>query len=106
MGGHLACGLPVLQVCEEYADGQWKHLPTSKLIRLRMLGFQSTVAIEVWDRCPSEPHVLPFDLGRENGRGLMMVDALSVNFGFYPVAPWGKVVWAELAVTNQQAVCT
>ncbi|WP_157419161.1 ATP-binding protein [Actinomadura formosensis] len=90
-----------IKVCEQYADGQWKRMPTSKLIRIRLLGFGSSVAVEVWDRCPSEPQLLPLDFERENGRGLYMVDALSVGWGFYPVAPWGKVVWSELSVMQQ-----
>lgn len=31
----------------------------------------------------------------------MMVDALSMQWGFYPVTPWGKVVWSELDVCRQ-----
>src|SRR5687768_11708623 len=31
--------------------GQWQLHPPSKLIRIRLLGFPSTVAVEVWDRC-------------------------------------------------------
>lgn len=44
--------------------------------------FESSVAIEVWERCPGEPQLLPLDFECESGRGLMTVDALSVNCGF------------------------
>lgn len=90
-----------IEECEKYSNGQWRRPPASKLIRLRLLGFASTVALEVWDRCPSEPQLLPLDFERESGRGLHMVEALSVNWGFYPVTPWGKVVWSELVVCEQ-----
>lgn len=90
-----------IKICDKYGNGQWRQVPTSKLIRLRLLGFQTTVAVEVWDRCPSEPQLLPLDFESEHGRGLYMVDALSLGWGFYPVAPWGKVVWSELEVLSQ-----
>lgn len=92
-----------IEICEKYADGQWRQKPTSKLIRLRLLGLETSVAVEVWDRCPAEPRLLPLDFERESGRGLHMVEALSLNWGFYPIAPVGKVVWSELEVMRQAA---
>lgn len=92
-----------IQQCEKQPVIEWNYRPrpVSKLVRIRLLGFEASVAIEVWDRCPGEPQLLPVDFERESGRGLMMVDALSMNLGFYPVTPWGKVVWSELAVTHR-----
>lgn len=96
-----------IQECRKANESeQWQLNLTSKLIRLRLLGFASTVAVEVWDRAPGEPRLPPADLKRTDGRGLLIVEALSMNWGFYPIRPWGKVVWAELSVADQQAVGT
>lgn len=92
-----------IKECQKATEsGQQQLNPASKLIRLRLLGFASTVAVEVWDRCPGQPQLLPLDLDRENGRGLYLVDALSLQWGFYPMRPWGKVVWSELDVYPQR----
>jgi len=32
----------------------------------------------------------------ENGRGLILVDALSERWGYFPAHGGGKVVWAEV----------
>ncbi|WP_187437874.1 ATP-binding protein [Actinomadura decatromicini] len=106
VGGELvtnavdACG----EICQ---TDQWQMNGVCKYIRIRVLSFSSTVAVEVWDRLPGEPELQSFDstlLTHQlptTGRGLQMVEALSMRWGFYPVAPWGKVVWAELEVSNQ-----
>jgi len=86
------------------ALGQWQPNGVSKLIRLRLLGLSQTVAVEVWDRVPDAPLILPFSMERENGRGLYLIDSLSLRWGYYWMRPSGKVVWSELAVTNHQAV--
>lgn len=41
-----------IQQCEKHTNGQWHQVPASKLVRIRLLGFETSVAIEVWDRCP------------------------------------------------------
>jgi hypothetical protein len=96
-----------VKICEKTAReaaGRWPQVQPSKLIRLRLLALPTTVAIEVWDRCPSEPQLLPLNLERENGRGLYLVESLSQRWGFYPMRPSGKVVWCQLDVTQQPAV--
>lgn len=82
--------------------GQWQPNGVSKLIRLRLLGLPRTVALEVWDRSPDIPRLLPVSLERENGRGLYLVHELSARWGFYWMRPSGKVVWSELDVTNHK----
>jgi anti-sigma regulatory factor (Ser/Thr protein kinase) len=59
--------------------------------------------ILVWDCCPQPPvHAGPADHDAENGRGLEIVAALADCWGTVPL-PGGKVVWARLAVTRQEA---
>ncbi|MER5642645.1 ATP-binding protein [Kitasatospora sp. NPDC002227] len=49
--------------------------------------------IEVFDQSPAMPRRRPSDDFAENGRGLLLVEALSTAWGWHP-APGGKVVWA------------
>jgi anti-sigma regulatory factor (Ser/Thr protein kinase) len=82
------------------SDGHCCEAGLSKLIRLRLLGMPHTVAVEVWDRCPGEPSLRPVtDPLAEGGRGLHVVEALSLRWGVYPMRPSGKVVWSELAAS-------
>jgi hypothetical protein len=58
--------------------------------------------IEVWDSVPHAPVVRQADTDDESGRGLMLVEALCVQWGCSAVPGWpGKVMWAELAAANQ-----
>jgi anti-sigma regulatory factor (Ser/Thr protein kinase) len=54
------------------------------------------VHVEVHDGAPDAPHRQPHDMLRTRGRGLQMVEALSVRWGWTPTPP-GKVVWADVA---------
>jgi len=94
------------------------------VIWLRLTGGDGQVLVEVWDSNPEPPVRAEADLTMENGRGLLLVDAVSTNWGYYsveqdimpgelsaPTADWGpgehyeisgqrdpgsdgKVVWA------------
>jgi anti-sigma regulatory factor (Ser/Thr protein kinase) len=55
------------------------------------------VRIGVADKSHALPKMDPVADGDEAGRGLVLVDALSRRWG-YDEKPWGKTVWAELAV--------
>lgn len=52
--------------------------------------------ILVWDACPQPPVRLHADEDAETGRGLVLVDAVSERWGFYPAEDetGGKVVWS------------
>jgi Histidine kinase-like ATPase domain len=58
------------------------------------------VLVLVWDACPDPPVRLHPDGDTEGGRGLMLVEALSTRWGFYPYR-WngaeGKAVWALIS---------
>jgi anti-sigma regulatory factor (Ser/Thr protein kinase) len=68
-------------------------------IRLTLTLDRCDLAIAVHDYCPSAPK--PGNAGDddENGRGLLLVEALSRQLGWYPFEDGtpGKVVWAVLA---------
>jgi hypothetical protein len=68
-------------------------------IRLTLTPDQRELAIAVHDSCASAPE--PGDPGDddENGRGLLLVEAVSSRSGWYPFEDGtpGKVVWAVLS---------
>jgi hypothetical protein len=51
-----------------------------------------SLVLSVWDAMPVRQEAGP---GDDSGRGLMIIDALSANWGCYPEAA-GKVVWARI----------
>lgn len=64
-------------------------------VRLWLLSDTVRVVILVWDASPEPPVPMSSDDDAENGRGLLLVDALSDQWGSYPVLDeGGKVVWA------------
>jgi anti-sigma regulatory factor (Ser/Thr protein kinase) len=67
-------------------------------VQVRVLMYQASIIIEVWDRDPGTPHPQDAAPGDEGGRGLMIVAALCTQWDFSAAADGGKVVWAELAI--------
>ncbi|MEV0016725.1 ATP-binding protein [Streptomyces tendae] len=53
------------------------------------------VRVAVTDRSHAEPVLRPHMAYAEEGRGLALVDALTVGWGHDPL-PWGKRVWADV----------
>ncbi len=72
-------------------------------VRYWLLSDRKQVLIVVWDASPLPPTRLDPADDVENGRGLMLVDALSARWGWY-AAPWdaieGKAVWALAAASR------
>lgn len=63
-------------------------------IRLWLMSDGVTVEIYVWDTCLEPPMQGQVDEDAESGRGLMLVEILSANWGWYPAKKTGgKVVW-------------
>ena len=56
------------------------------------------LCIRIWDPCPTPPplHQPPPDPLTEHGRGLLIVTALSHQWGSHPAPNGGKYVWATL----------
>lgn len=51
--------------------------------------------IQVWDSCERKPQRQAPELAAESGRGLLLVETLSAEWGSYVPNGWaGKVVWA------------
>jgi anti-sigma regulatory factor (Ser/Thr protein kinase) len=95
-----------LEACSPASGkNQCRAMSVNNLIRLRLLGMPHTMALEVWDRCPGKPRLQKAPALAESGRGLEVVDELSLRWGFYPIRPQpGKIVWSELAVPATSVV--
>lgn len=64
-------------------------------VRLWLLSDAVRVVILVWDASPDPPVRMSSGDDAENGRGLLLVEAISDQWGSYPVRDeGGKVVWA------------
>lgn len=64
-------------------------------IRLWLVCDTARVLILVWDACAAPPIPTDASGGAENGRGLLLVEALSARWGCqFPPGTDGKVVWA------------
>jgi len=64
-------------------------------VRLWLLSDTVRVVILVWDASPEPPVRMSSGDDAENGRGLLLVEAVSDRWGSYPVGDeGGKVVWA------------
>jgi hypothetical protein len=68
-----------------------------KLIGLRLLELADSVVIEVWDTSRQQPLLIEPSEDQEDGRGLQLVDALSIRWRHYDASMGGKVVWCQLA---------
>jgi anti-sigma regulatory factor (Ser/Thr protein kinase) len=68
-------------------------------VRLWLLSDRVQIAILVWDANPQLPVRTTTSDNAESGRGLLLVEALSQRWGWYPAqATSGKVVWATLGL--------
>lgn len=73
--------------------GTWK--PGVPPIRLSLRSDKERVLVEVWDGDHHLPEPQGVDLLAESGRGLLLVETLSQEWGaFVPAGSSGKVAWA------------
>jgi hypothetical protein len=72
--------------------------PDLKLIGMRLLDLGDSIVIEIWDTSSRPPKLIEPSLDAEHGRGLQMVDALSIRWGHYYMRIGTKVVWCQLAL--------
>jgi anti-sigma regulatory factor (Ser/Thr protein kinase) len=66
-------------------------------VRLSLRSFPGELLIEVIDRSPDTPVSPSTGHESEHGRGLMLIDALSREWGWFPVPGGGKCVYCRLA---------
>lgn len=66
-------------------------------VRLWLLSDKPSVMILVWDSSPQPPVRIDAACDAENGRGLLLVEAISTRWNWYvPHNLVGKVVWAQI----------
>jgi Histidine kinase-like ATPase domain len=80
------------------ADARWSEVGSVAAFHVRLLLFEASIVIEVWDGDPAAPVPQEMTGDEEGGRGLSIVAALSAKWSWFPAPQSGKVVWAELAV--------
>jgi anti-sigma regulatory factor (Ser/Thr protein kinase) len=68
--------------------------PGSPAIRLILTLERGELAVLVRDDHPGAPRRKAPGAYDESGRGLLLVEALSTRFGWYPLEGGGKVTWA------------
>ena len=73
--------------------------PGSPAIRLILTLEPGELAILVRDNHPGAPRRGNPGADDESGRGLLLVEALSTRFGWYPLEGGGKVTWAVFTGT-------
>jgi anti-sigma regulatory factor (Ser/Thr protein kinase) len=82
------------------ADGKTIYTDASvglPVVHLRLLSDHKRVMVEVWDQSPAAPEIRQTEFMAESGRGLVLVEALTADWGWGHAPNWpGKVVWAEL----------
>jgi hypothetical protein len=67
-----------------------------EFVAVRLATADSAILIEVWDARDKElPQIGHPDDESENGRGLLIVEALSTRLSWYFPKPGGKIVWAK-----------
>jgi anti-sigma regulatory factor (Ser/Thr protein kinase) len=75
------------------------------IVRAYISLFGNRARIHVWDRADGKPQPRVPDEGFESGRGLLLVEALSIEWGWYPMSDRiGKVVWADMALPIDASV--
>lgn len=66
-------------------------------VRLWLVSDKTQVVIVVWDASPLPPVRADADGKTENGRGLMLLEAMSARWGWdFPQGIGGKTVWAQV----------
>jgi anti-sigma regulatory factor (Ser/Thr protein kinase) len=92
-----------LVVSELVTNGvQASRAMTHAAIRLWLVSDRIQVMVCVWDASPRPPVRMDAAEEAENGRGLLLVEAVSTRWGWFPAAPGspsaddghGKIVWS------------
>lgn len=72
------------------------------LVGLKLTLAQKRLLIEVGDASGTPPQVQQQYEAAEDGRGLFLVTMLAEQWSYFPMKTGGKVVWAELAVVDNE----
>ena len=78
---------------------RYSERANASLISLSLRHFREGLLIEVYDTDNDPPILSDADEYAENGRGLMLVDALSKEWSYFFPPGGGKVVYCFLEIT-------
>jgi anti-sigma regulatory factor (Ser/Thr protein kinase) len=76
----------------------WVDQENGDRISLTLRYMPGRIEIEVFDTDPNPPVLSDADTDAESGRGLMLVQALSKEWGYFSPAAGGKVVYSVIGV--------
>ncbi len=79
---------------------RYSERASAGLISLSLRHFLEGLLIEVFDRDANPPVLSDADLDAENGRGLMLVDALAREWSYFFPPGGGKVVYCILDIVE------
>jgi len=81
-------------------QGRWQ--PGTLPVRLSLRSDRQSVLVQVWDASDQAPERKEPDLASVGGRGLLLVETLSAEWGMYkPDQSSGKVVWALVTIGDR-----
>jgi anti-sigma regulatory factor (Ser/Thr protein kinase) len=97
-------GLDVLRadaelVVSELMSNAVMHAPGAASYQLVVTKSATSVRVAVSDQSPRAPVVRSPDDGRPGGKGLLIIEALAIRWG-YELDGGGKQVWAELVIPS------
>jgi anti-sigma regulatory factor (Ser/Thr protein kinase) len=76
-----------------------------RMVAVRISWAAASLIIEVWDRNPKPPVLRTPHLDAEGGRGLHIVEALSLAAAYYPSPTGqGKVAWCQIEAPTSAGV--
>ncbi|WP_239336557.1 ATP-binding protein [Frankia sp. CiP3] len=90
-------------IVSELVTNAEKASSADDVIAVRLTAADGRLTLEVWDSSDSSPVQRGQDIDAESGRGLFLVEALSMRRGWYWPRSGGKVVWAQLRAEIQPA---
>lgn len=91
---------PAELVTSELASNAFQH-GAGVSIDVRLICCNGVVTVKIWDADSDHyPIMSCADPMEESGRGLVLVDALSLKWGSYRADPAGKVVWAAIGARH------
>ena len=79
-------------------EPRWSQLADLATLHVRVMLFEGSIVIAVWDRNAAPPVPRQSEPDSENGRGLSIVAALCKRWDYFLLDGGGKCVWAELAI--------
>ena len=85
-------------IASELATNAVRHARTPFTITMRRTAHEVTISVRDWSA--ALPAARPPGMLATGGHGLMLVDALSANWGVTVTTDGGKAVWARFGTTN------